>query len=410
MSARDIWPEVRIGEALRLINGYAFKPSDWSRDGGLPIVRIQNLNRADAPFNYYKGVLPLKVRLSGGELLFAWSGTPGTSFGAHIWSGGDAWLNQHIFKVEFDPKQFDLRFLRYAINRNLQEYIAAAHGGAGLAHITKGKFEASALPLPPLDEQRRIVAEIEEQLSRLEDGVAALKRVEANLKRYRASVLSAAILGELNGSAGTDGWTQTEIRALAARESNSITDGPFGSKLKTAHYTSTGPRVIRLQNIGDGFFVDEKAHISEDHFASLSKHRVFPNDLVIAGLGETLPRACLIPDDIGPAIVKADCIRFKAGSSVLPKFLMYALNADQTRRATKERMHGVGRPRLNLGEIKSIIVPVPPLARQQEIVEEVDRRFSVVEELETQVRADLARADRLRQAILSSAFSSHSEH
>lgn len=303
------------------------------------------------------------------------------------------------------------KYLLYVLQSpSVKDRLLAQVAGVAITRLTLKKLKESCIPVAPLSEQHRIVAEIEEQLSRLEAGVAALKRVQANLKRYRASVLSAAILGELDGSGGTDGWTQSEIQALAAKEPNSITDGPFGSKLKTAHYTSTGPRVIRLQNIGDGVFVDEKAHISEDHFASLSKHRVFPGDLVIAGLGETLPRACLIPDDIGPAIVKADCIRFKAGGSVLPKYLKYALNADKTRRATKERMHGVGRPRLNLGEIKSIIVPVPPLARQREIVEEVDRRLSVVEELETQVRADLARADRLRQAILSSAFSSHSEH
>jgi type I restriction enzyme S subunit len=71
---------------------------------------------------------------------------------------------------------------------------------------------------------------------------------------------------------------------------NSITDGPFGSNLKTEHYTDSGPRVIRLQNIGDGVFVDAVAHISAEHFETLRKHEVFGGDLVIAALGETLPR------------------------------------------------------------------------------------------------------------------------
>lgn len=276
--------------------------------------------------------------------------------------------------------------------------------GTTFLEISGKKTAEIPIPIPPLNEQFRIVAEIEEQLNHLEAGIAALKRMQANLKRYHEAVLSAAIYGDLVGRASEGQWPNREIRSLAAEEANSIVDGPFGSKLKTEHYTASGPRVIRLQNIGDGRFVNEKAHISNAHFASLSKHRVYPGDLVIAALGETLPRACFIPDDIGPAIVKADCIRFKAGSAVLGKYLLYALNAHPTRQATKARMHGIGRPRLNLSEIKSIIVPVPPIAEQHRIVDEVEHRLSVVEELDAQTSADLVRADRLRQSILQKAF------
>jgi len=85
------WKRVRIGDTLRLVNGAAFKPTNWTKDG-VPIVRIQNLNNPEAAFNRTTRVLPEKFKLRGGELLFAWSGTPGTSFGAHIWCGGEAWL------------------------------------------------------------------------------------------------------------------------------------------------------------------------------------------------------------------------------------------------------------------------------------------------------------------------------
>src|SRR6266849_7727572 len=68
------WPSIRIGNALELINGRAFKPAEWSK-AGVPIVRIQNLNNPEAPFNYYEGNLPEKFSLGDGDLLFAWSGT-----------------------------------------------------------------------------------------------------------------------------------------------------------------------------------------------------------------------------------------------------------------------------------------------------------------------------------------------
>ncbi|HAO78947.1 MAG TPA: hypothetical protein DCQ92_08235 [Verrucomicrobia subdivision 3 bacterium] len=345
--------------------------------------------------------------------------------------------------------------------------------GTAVPRLNVAHVRALRVPVPPLPEQRRIVAEIEKQFTRLEAGVAALRRVQANLKRYRAAVLKAACEGRLvpteaelvgrvpprggrvkakgNAASGDaaynnapfetgaellarilterrqnwlgrgkykepaapetvklpelpTGWTWATVEQLAAPEPNSITDGPFGSNLKTEHYMDSGPRVIRLQNIGDGVYVDEEAHIAQAHFERLQKHRIFAGDLVIAGFGENPPRSCIIPETLGPAIVKADCIRFKPHGSVLPKYMNVALNSDPVRKRTKGMVHGVGRPRLNLGEIKSIALPLPPPAEQTRIVAEVERRLSVVEELESVVTANLQRATRLRQSILQKAF------
>ena len=198
-------------------------------------------------------------------------------------------------------------------------------------------------------------------------------------------------------------WASLE--QMASLEANAITDGPFGANLKTSHYTDEGPRVIRLQNMGDGIFVDTRAHISQEHYYKLSKHSVESGE-VIAALGETLPRSCLIPSTVGQAIVKADCIRFKPAKSVaLAAFLNCALNSNETRNRTSEIVHGVGRPRLNQPKVKGIALPLPPLAEQRRIVAEVERRLSVVQQAEATVEASLARAERLRQSILKQAFS-----
>jgi type I restriction enzyme, S subunit len=315
--------------------------------------------------------------------------------------------------------------------------------------------DISSFILPPfsLEAQRAAVAEIEKQFTRLDAGIASLKRVQTALKRYRASLLKAACEGrlvptevelarnenrcyesadvllqrilkerrhKLNGEGKyiepaspnlsclphlPEGWTWMTIDQLAASEPNSITDGPFGSNLKTEHYTDSGPRVIRLQNVGDGVYVDEEAHISEAHFQRLQKHRVFADDLVIAAFGANPPRSCIIPPALGPAIVKADCIRFKPHREIAAKYLNAAINSDPVRRRTKGMVHGVGRPRLNLGEIKSIVLPVPPLAEQHRIAAEIERRLSLIEELEAVTSIELQRAIRLRQSILQQAFS-----
>lgn len=148
-------PRALFGSVCSLVNGKAFKPADWST-AGVPIIRIQNLNGSDKPFNYWAGSLDKQVLVKTGDLLLAWSGTPGTSFGAHIWSGPNGILNQHIFRCDLDQKACTKEWARIALNHRLHRLIEQAHGGVGLQHVTRGMVEELEIPLPPLVEQRRI--------------------------------------------------------------------------------------------------------------------------------------------------------------------------------------------------------------------------------------------------------------
>lgn len=199
------WSTAPIGMLCSLENGRAFRPTDWSSKG-IPIVRIQNLNNPNAPFNFFDQEYSDRYHLNGGELLFAWSGTPGTSFGAHIWYGKEAVLNQHIFRVDFDETSIDKRFFRYAINQKLGELIDVAHGGVGLRHVTKGKFEKTEVVIPPLNEQKRIADKLDVLLTRVGACRERLDRVPQILKRFRQAVLAAATSGAL-----TEEWRSADL-------------------------------------------------------------------------------------------------------------------------------------------------------------------------------------------------------
>lgn len=187
------------------------------------------------------------------------------------------------------------------------------------------------------------------------------------------------------------GWAWSTLEGLLACEPRAITDGPFGSNLKSAHYTDSGARVIRLQNVGDGEFRDERAYISREHFETLRAHEAVEGDLLLASLGETLPRVAILPKLDEPSIVKADVIRARLHPEILTKWVYYALLAPQTRAYAGALIKGVGRPRLGMAAMKAIPVPVPPLAEQYRIVEALEEQLSRLDAAELAVKRTLRR-------------------
>lgn len=156
------WCEIYVGDLANYTNGKAFKPSDWEQNGD-PIIRIQNLNDATCKYNYTSVIHEEKYRIKKGDLLFAWA----ASLGVYIWEGDNAWLNQHIFKVE--PYAFiEREYCYYLFQYLIADFYNRSHG-SGMVHITKNEFEKTLAFLPPKAEQLRIVAKIEELFAVLDD-------------------------------------------------------------------------------------------------------------------------------------------------------------------------------------------------------------------------------------------------
>lgn len=148
------WEKVRLGDVATYINGFAFKPSDWKKEG-LPIVRIQNLNNEDAEFNYTDRVVDRKYLIDDGDVLISWS----ASLGVYIWNRGKALLNQHIFKVVFDKCEVDKIYFTFAIMRILDVIARKTHGST-MKHITKTNFDSTLIPLPPIDIQTQVARKL----------------------------------------------------------------------------------------------------------------------------------------------------------------------------------------------------------------------------------------------------------
>ena len=143
---------MRLGDIATYVNGFAFKPSDWS-DEGLPIIRIQDLTGNSYQANHYKGEYDPKYEVNDGDVLISWS----ASLGVYVWRGEPAVLNQHIFKVVFNKVEVDRNFFVHQVQSVLENAASEAHG-ATMKHLTKPVFDALPFYLPSIEKQKEIAS------------------------------------------------------------------------------------------------------------------------------------------------------------------------------------------------------------------------------------------------------------
>lgn len=227
------WETKPLGRFCKLINGKAFREDDWS-ESGFPIIRIQNLNDSKKSFNHWSGGLERQVHVQGGDLLIAWSGTPGTSFGAHIWSGPEGVLNQHIFRVDLANGEVTKDWLRFCVNTQLLRLIDQAHGGVGLKHVTKGTVESLQIPLPPLAEQKRIAGIL--------DAADALRVKRHDCLAQLETLLQSTFLDIFGDpAANPKEWPVVKMRDLGATTQ-------YGTS-QSANDERVGIPILRMNNI-----------------------------------------------------------------------------------------------------------------------------------------------------------------
>lgn len=183
------WVAARVNDTGLYINGLAFKPSDW-KASGLPIIRIQNLSDDSREFNYAQGEFADEVVVRTGDILVSWSAT----LDAYRWTRETGVLNQHIFRVIQATGLTDSGYLLLLLKRAIRDLSESVHAhGLVMTHINRGPFLNHVVWIPPLAEQRRIVAKVDELMA-LCDGLEAA-RAEREAVRDR---LTAASLARLN--------------------------------------------------------------------------------------------------------------------------------------------------------------------------------------------------------------------
>jgi type I restriction enzyme, S subunit len=340
------------------------------------------------------------------------------------------------------PELLFNQFLRYYLLSPVgYRMLTGQMTGTAIKRIILGRIKESPVPIAPLDEQRTIVAEIEKQFSRLDEAVANLKRVRSNLKRYKAAVLKAAVEGKL-----TEDWRKEHSnvepasklleRILVERrekwkgkgtykepiapDTSDLSPVPQGwtwasvdqvaevllGKMLDQNKHRTGRRLPYLRNINVRWDRVQTDDLLEMFFESdeLDRYGLKPGDVLVCEGGE--PGRAAVWDGRIPDLKYQKALhRVRFYGTIEPRYLVFLLEFLADTGRFERWFTGSTIKHFTRESFISLPIQMPSLKEQEQIVAEVERRLSVIDELEATVKANLTRADRLRQSILSQAFS-----
>jgi type I restriction enzyme S subunit len=385
LGARPHWKRVRLGDIASVLNGFAFKSAQFTKGDGMPLIRIRDVG-SDSTDTNYVGEFEHRYIVEPGDLLIGMDG----DFNCARWRGPRGLLNQRVCKVTLFSEQYHPRFLDFALPGYLKA-INDATSSVTVKHLSSRTIEDIPLPFPTLHEQQKIVAELEKQFARLDESVANLKRVITRLAGYRERALDDTFTPELNATIG-----------------GLISEGPQNGLYLPKDAYGSGTPIVRI----DDYQVDWMRPVAELRRvratdAQVSTWALHPGDLLVNRVNSMshLGKCVVVPDELAGALFESNMMRFRLLPGVLPRYVeLYLGSRSGKRRLTANAKWAVNQASINQKDVQTTEIPLPSPERQAEIVAEVDRRLSIVREVDVEVDANLRRAQVLRQAVLAHAF------
>ncbi|HEY7392209.1 MAG TPA: restriction endonuclease subunit S, partial [Bryobacteraceae bacterium] len=433
LSTHPSWHRVPIRMIADILNGYAFKSSQFTESSGMPLLRIRDVGKAHTEC-FYNGPYEKQYIVKPGDLVVGMDG----DFKSSRWRGPTALLNQRVCKITPTTKLYNATLLELALPAYL-EAINENTSSQTVRHLSSNSIAELPIPLPPLAEQARIVAKIDELLKHVNASRGHLAKVPKILQAFRQSVLAAACSGRLTEdwretNRGAESSTELLQRILAhrkklrpeneAREADTSlpSDQPedwtmcsmdaltvqvtSGSRGWAKYYADSGPLFIRAENINtDKLDLNNVAHVQPPDNAEGRRTRVKKYDLLITITGANVTKSALVDTELREAYVSQHVALTRPASSELSPYLyLWTVSPAHGRKKLIADAYGAGKPGLNLDNIREMPVALPPIKEQREIVRRVQLLFNLADKIERRVQAATKRADRLTQAVLAKAF------
>jgi type I restriction enzyme S subunit len=427
------WSATSLADLVTILNGRAYKQQELL-SAGTPVLRVGNLFTSD---RWYYSDLQLAEDkyCDEGDLIFAWS----ASFGPFIWKGGRVIYHYHIWKLPLHSEADLSKLYLYNFLLHKTREIKEAGHGISMIHMTKEKMELIQVPLPPLAEQHRIVAKVDELMAlcdRLEaaraerektrdrlsaaslarlnapdpdpaafagharlalDNLAALTTRPDQIKHLRQTILNLAVRGKL--------LEGTTAKAAAVGDYRTLQNG---YAFKSSWFSKEGVRLLRNANIGHGEIRwNDVVHLPKDRLSEFERFQLNEGEIVL-----TLDRPFIVTgtkvarvgaDDL-PSLLLQRVGRFVETSPGLGDDYLYLwINSPHfNEQIDPGRSNGV--PHISSKQVEAAEIFVPQLAEQHRIVAKVDALMALCDRLEASLTTGADTRRRLLDALLAEAL------
>jgi type I restriction enzyme S subunit len=262
-----------------------------------------------------------------------------------------------------------------------------------------------SIPLPPLAEQHRIVAKIEELFSELDKGIETLKKAQEQLKVYRQAVLKYAFEGKLTNPDVKEGELPEGWELKPVGE---ICDLLSGFAFKSTDFTDKGVLVVKISNIGYAEFVyKDQQYLPSSFLNTQQRFRIQSGDLLFAltrPITNNITKVCFYPKTELDGLLNQRVACFK-NPICNPKYIFYFCMTEVFKTKIRSKFTETLQPNLSPNDLREILIPIPKSQKQQNaVIQEIESRLSVCDEIEESINQGLQQAEALRQSILKKAF------
>lgn len=381
------FPTARLGDLVAILSGFAFDAANFSDEGDIALIRIRDVVRGQSS-TFYRGNYDEKYLVQQGDVLIGMDG----EFNRARWKSAPALLNQRVCKIASSSPNLSDEYLFHFLPSALKA-IEDTTSFVTVKHLSAKQIKDISIPLPPVEEQRRIAAILDQ---------AETLRTQRRTALALLDSLTQSLFLDMFGAGESNGWPITSIEEIVDEENGGIRTGPFGSQLLHSEFVDEGVAVLGIDNaVNNEFRWSERRYITHAKYEELKRYTVRPGDVLITIMG-TCGRCAVVPDDIPLAInTKHLCCISVDRRRVVPGYLhAYFLRHPTARKYLEQKAKGAIMSGLNMGIIKAMPIALPPLPLQQTFA----TRIASIEALKATHRRALAALDALFASLQQRAF------
>lgn len=402
------WGLAELGDFCSLLNGFAFKSKEYQPDGDF-VIRIGNVQDgqivlSNPAYIDAKAAGAERFRLESGDLLMSLTGNVGR-VGVINENHLPAVLNQRVAKLE--PLLEELvsnRWLFYLLRSPLyQSRLLKTAKGAAQLNISGKDVLGHKVPFCALAEQKQIAAKLDELLAQVDTIKTRLDTIPAILKRFRQSVLAAAVSGRL-----TEEWRGVESFGKKVCIGEIAIDIRYGTSKKCAYEIGATP-VLRIPNIGDGYLKLDDLKFTDFEAKEREKLALKEGDILLIrsnGSVDLVGKVAVVTPNDTHCLFAGYLIRLRIDAELAqPRYVLYCLQSPQIRKVIEIQARSTsGVNNINSKELAALTLFLPSIEEQTQIVRRVEQLFTFADQIEQRVKDAQSRVNHLTQSILAKAF------